>query len=234
MTSNQGFVTEQAHYDHLSSVFEFVTPPKNSGGGSDFLVVHKGIQASFESKTSNTDIFDAGVLGTFSNGQIYDSSAFLLNPHVNQLQNLIKDNLDKVQDYLNEVGATTFPHTIPVEDYERAKAQKKLIHLMTDKPLPGIIEASFLQTYNRFVKANYIVIGEAVYCISHAPELDPLKLLDKGAAILDDSCINKVSIRSARSGTRKGRSTVALRTQFRLHKQLPLTRVTLKDLAPPV
>lgn len=231
--SNQGFVTEQAHYDHLSQVFEFVTPPKNSGGGSDFLVVHKGLQASFESKTSNTDIYDAGVLGTFANGMIYDSSSFLLNPHVTQLQNLIQANLDKVQDYLKEVGMSTFPHTIPVEDYERAKAQKKLVHLMTDEPLSGIIEASFLQTYNKFVKANYVVIADRVYCVSRAPELDPLKLLEKGAAVLDDSCINKVSIRSARSGTRKGRSTVALRTQFRLHKDLPETKVTLQDVVPP-
>lgn len=231
--SNQGFVTEQAHYDHLSSVFEFVTPPKNSGGGSDFLVVHKGIQATFESKTSNTDIFDAGVLGAFSNGQIYDSSAFLLNPHITQLQNLLKQNLNVVQDYLDCVGANTFPHTIAIADYEQAKAQKKLIHLMTDQPLAGIIEASFLQTYNKFVKANYVVIGDSVYCVSKAPELDPLKLLDKGAAVLDDSCINKVSIRSARSGTRNGRSTVALRTQFRLYKNLPETQVTLQDVVPP-
>lgn len=233
MTSNQGFVTEQAHYDHLSSVFEFVTPPKNSGGGSDFLVIHKGLQATLESKTSNTDIFDAGVLNAFSNGHIYNASSFLLNPHIKQLQGLLQANLDCLKTYADMTGEVSFPHTIPVSVYEDVKAKKSLIHICSNEPLPGIIEASFLKTYNRFIKANYIVIGESVYCISQDERLDPLGLMDKGAAVLTDECIDKVTIRSARSGTRKGMTTVTLRAQFRLNKQLPETKVTLKDLTPP-
>lgn len=230
---NQGFVTEQEHYKKLSSKFEYVSPPKNSGGGSDFLVVHKGIQATFESKTSNTDIFDAGVLNTFSNGHIFNASNFLVNTHIVQLQDLISTNLSQLQDYLNVVKADAFPHAIDVERYNEAKRNGKLIHLMTDEPLKDIIEHSFKKTHNMFVKANYVVIDDRVYLVSADPIMDPLKLRDKGAIILDDGCIDKVSIRTARSGTRNGRTSVSLRTQFRLHKQLPETQVTLEDLAPP-
>ena len=233
MKINAGFVTEQAHYDILQTKFEYVTPPKNSGGGSDFLVVHKGLRATFESKTSNTDIFDAGVLNTFSNGHIFGASSFLVNTHIQQLQGLVDANLSTVQDYLKIVGAHSFPHTINVAEYDKAKKERKLVHLMTEDPLKNIIEHSFRKTSNMFVKANYIVIDDRVYMVSEDPVMDPLALRKQGAAILDDSCIDKVSVRTARSGTRNDRTTVTLRAQFRLNKQLPETKVTLKDLTPP-
>ncbi len=232
-STNQGYITEDDHYKQLSGMFEYVTDPKNSGGGSDFLIIHKGIQATIESKTSNTDIFDAGVLSMMANGQIIGASSFLLNGHVKKLQHMVNENIDQIKEYVNLTGARALPHTITVEKFNDIKNQKKLIHICGSDPLEGIIESSFLKTYNKFIKANYIVIGDNVYCVSASRSLDPLKLLDKGAAILDDSCINKVTIRSARSGTRNGIVSVAMRAQFRLNKMLPETAVKLSTLRPP-
>lgn len=230
---NQGFITEENHYQALIKQFDYVTPPKNSGVGSDFMVVRNGVRATFESKTSNTDIFDAGVLGTFSNGHIYDASNFLVNNHIVQLQGLINDNLGQLKEYLKVVKEDMFPHAIDVSVFNQAKQEGALVHMMTKEPLKNIIEQSFKKTHNLFVKANYIVVDERVYLVSSDKDMDPLGLRDRGAAILTDDCIDTVSVRTARSGARNGRTSVALRAQYRLKRVLPDTEVTLHNIVKP-
>lgn len=230
---NQGFVTEETHYQHLQKVFDYVTPPKNSGGGSDFVVFHKNTRAAFESKTSNTDIFDAGVVGIFANGHIKDASYFLANNHLDDLQREFHLNLDQVSDYVKLTGATEIPHSIPVEVFETVKAEKKLINITTKNILSGIVEQSFTKSHNGFIKANYIVIGDNVFCMSDKDVFDPLGLRARGAPVLGDEHINNVIIRSARSGTRSnGMVSVAMRAQFRLYKDLPVSHVKLSELTP--
>lgn len=232
-TINKGFLTEETHYQHLRNNFEYVTPPKNSGGGSDFVVFHNGARIAFESKTSNTDIFDAGVVSIFANGHIKDASYFLANNHLDDLQRMFHLNIEQVHKYVELTGATEIPHSIPVSLFDDVKAQKKLIHITTNNVLNGIVEQSFTKSHNGFIKANYIVVGDNVFCMSDKRVFDPLSLIDRGAPVLGDDHINTVHVRSARSGTRSnGLVSVTMRTQFRMHKDLPESPVKLSELTP--
>lgn len=225
---NKGFQTEQDHYASLSELFDWVSVPKFSGGGSDFQVVSDSKIVTFESKSSNNDIFDAGVISIFSNGCIFNASNFLSNTHVSQLQTLIQANISQVIDYTKAANTNTIPHMTTKDRFNDIKADNKLIHIRSPEPLNNIIEASFVKSSNEFVKANYIVIDKNVYCISDRPELDPLGLQSYGAAILDDSCISYTTVRCGRTGSgRTGRVSVNVRVQYRLNKILPETKVKL-------
>jgi len=227
--TNQGFITEETHYQILKDKFDWISDPKGSGGGSDFTVSLKGQIVTFESKTANTDAFDAGVISAYANGQIYNLSSFLTDRHYQQLQQLLNKNKNQFEDYVNIAKVDAFAHSIDRTVFEEIKAEKKLIQIRTDNPLDNILSASFDKSDNQFKKANYMIIGDNIY-LPHT-SVDPLNLVPRGAAILDGSCIADSWIRSARSGTNKnGRVSVSLRSQFRLFKQLPETKVTIHDL----
>jgi hypothetical protein len=226
--SNQGFVTEQTHYEILSNIFDYVSPPKNSGVGSDFLVVADGTVATFESKTSNTDIFDFGVMNVFANGFIHSTSSFLSNNQVEQLQGIMHQNVDKLAEYTSAANTLVIPHVIPKTDYDRIKADRKLVHIVAPEPVESMIESSMTKSTNMFIKANYLAIGDRLFLTSENPDLDPLGLRNFGAPVLDNSHIDYMSIRTARAGARGDKCSVSMRVQFRLKKDLPESKVRLK------
>lgn len=226
---NQGYITEASHYDTLKLVFgaENVSAPKNAGGGSDFIVIHNSDVITFESKTANTDVYDAGVINMFANGYIYHASSFLTNTHINQMETWVQDNLTQVMDYTVAANTNSIPHQIEKDLYNQIKAEKKLIHIVSKDPLDDIVEHSFTKSKNRFVKANYIIIGDLIYRVSDRPEMDPLQI---SAPILDGSDIAYTSIRTARSGSKNGKSSVTLRAQFKMNKTLKETDFRLSTL----
>lgn len=228
---NAGFVTEENHYDKLTLIFGNgnVSAPKNSGGGSDFIVTHKDQIITFESKTSNTDIYDAGVINMFANGHIFHASAFLTNTHIEQIETWVQNEIGQVIDYTTAANTNSIPHIIEKDLYNEIKAEKKLINIVSKSALNNIVEDSFIKSKNRFVKANYIIIGDLIYRISDNPNLDPLKL---EAPVLNEEDIAMTSVRTARSGSKNGRANVTIRTQFKMNKELKPTEhrlSTLKD-----
>lgn len=227
--TNQGFITEASHFDQLKLVFgaENVSAPKNAGGGSDFIVIHKDDVITFESKTANTDIYDAGVINMFANGYIYHASSFLTNTHINQMESWIKGDICQVMDYTTAANTNVIPHQIEKDLYNQIKADKKLIHILSKDPLDEIVEHSFTKSRNKFVKANYIIVGDLIYRVSDKPDMDPLKL---EAPILDADDIACTSIRTARSGSKDGKASVTLRTQFKMNKILKETDFRLSTL----
>lgn len=227
---NQGFITEANHFEALKISFgdDRVSEPKNSGGGSDFIVITDEVGVvTFESKSANTDVFDAGVINMFSNGMIFHVSSFLSNTHVAQVEQSIRDNFFQVADYTKAANTNVIPHSIETELYNSIKAEGKLIHIIEKKPLHNIIEESFIHGKNKFVKANYVIIDQSVYCISDRPELDPLNLREQGAHVLNDEDIDTYSLRTARGGSRNGKASVTVRLQYRLKRKLPPSRIKL-------
>ena len=226
---NQGFITEANHFESLKLIFgeKNVSEPKNSGGGSDFIVMHNDQVVTFESKTSNTDIYDAGVLNMFSNGYIYNASAFLTNTHINQMETWVNDNIDQVVNYTIAANTDIIPHQIDKELYNQIKADKKLIHIVAKEPLNNIVEESFVKSKNKFAKANYVIIGDLVYRVSDKQELNPLGL---DIPVLNGDDIDMTTIRTARSGSKDGKATVTMRVQFKMHKQLKDTDFKLSTL----
>lgn len=224
---NKGFITEADHFESLKISFDNVSEPKGSGGGSDFIAIHDDRVISFESKTSNTDVFDAGVVSILHDGLMVGSSGFLSNNNIIQINNVIRDNLSTIQDYTQLANTNCVPHIINIEDYNNIKKQNKLVHIISKDPLENIIENSFLKSNNTFIKANYIIFDKLVYCISKNPDYDPLNLQSFGAAVLTDDDIDYFTIRTARSGTRNNRASVSMRIQFRLKNNLPKTKVTI-------
>ncbi len=226
---NQGFITEASHFDQLKLVFgaNNVSAPKNAGGGSDFIVMYNDDVVTFESKTANTDIYDAGVLNMFSNSYIYHASSFLTNTHVNQLESWIKNDMYQVIDYTTAANTNVIPHQIEKDLYNEIKAEKKLIHILSKDPLDEIVEHSFTKSKNKFVKANYIIVGDLIYRVSNKRDMDPLKL---EAPILDADDIASTSIRTARSGSKNGLASVSIRVQFKMNKTLKETDFRLSTL----
>lgn len=227
---NQGFITEANHYDKLVMSFGKgnVSAPKNSGGGSDFIVNTSNGIVTFESKTSNTDIYDAGVVNMFSNGYMFFASPFLSNTHIEQMEKWVSNNIDGVKQYCEAASTDRLPHSIHKDTFNQIKGDNKLIHIMEKEPLRGIVEASFIKSHNKFAKANYIIIGESVYCVSNEAHMNPLNL---PAPVLDDDDINYTSIRTARSGSRDdGMCSVTLRVQYKMHKEVKESSVTLDSL----
>jgi len=229
---NQGFITEANHYEQLTYIFgnENVSTPKNSGGGSDFIVMHKDQIITFESKTSNTDICDAGCVSLFSNGSIYTASSFLTDTNIRELESMITNNISQVIDYTSLAQTDRIPHVIDVNLYNDIKNSDKLIHITNDKPLTNIVEETFLKSKNRFVKANYIIFNDNIFCISANPVYDPLHLQSYGAPVLNVEHIDKVFIRSGRGGSRKGKASVTARVQYKFARYLPETKVKLSDI----
>lgn len=224
---NAGFVTEANHFEQLKLIFKNVSEPKNSGGGSDFTVIHDNKVITFESKTSNTDIFDSGVVQMFANGYIYNASAFLNNTHISQLESWIKHDIQQVIDYTQAANTQIIPHQIEKDLYNQIKQDKKLINITSKDPLDNIVEESFTKSKNKFVKANYIIIGDNIYCVSDKKDLNPLNL---NCPVLNKDDIQSTTIRTARSGSKNGKATVSIRTQFRMNKELKPTDVKLSFL----
>jgi hypothetical protein len=227
--TNQGYITEESHFDTLKFVFgsDNVSAPKNAGGGSDFIVIHNNDVITFESKTANTDVYDAGVINMFSNGYIYHASSFLTNTHIDQMETWVQDNIGQVMDYTLAANTISIPHQIEKDLYNQIKADKKLINIVSKDPLDNIVEHSFTKSKNRFVKANYIIVGDLIYRVSNNPDMDPLQF---AAPILDESDITYTSIRTARSGAKDGKASVTLRVQFKMNKTLKETDFRLSTL----
>ena len=228
---NQGFITEASHFESLKIAFgDNVSEPKNSGVGSDFIVINDDRVVTFESKTSNTDICDAGCVSVFANGMIFGASSFLTNKHILELESVISTNIHQIIDYTKLANTETIPHSIDVSLYNDIKAGGKLVHIIDKNPLTNIVEDSLTKSKNNFVKANYIIFDTNVYCVSDRDEYDPLNLKQYGAAVLNDEHIDAVTLRTARNGSKNGKASVTMRVQYRFKKTLPITNVKLTDI----
>lgn len=225
---NAGFKTEERHYQALVTAFgiDNVTAPRGSGNGSDFIVVSNNQIVTFESKTSNTDIFEAGCISAFSNCMIYNVSSFLSNNCIQQVSDMISKNKDQFIDYINASNVSAFPHVIHKDLFNDIKSQGKLVQMSEKVPLSNIIEDSFCGK-NSYPKANYIIINNSVFLTSNNAALDPLGLKSYGAVVLNDDHIDKFTLRSARGGSRNGKVSVTLRLQYNLKRQLPISKIRL-------
>lgn len=225
-----GFETEANHYEQLKYIFgeDSVSSPKGGSNGSDFIVNHNNQIITFESKSANTDIYDAGTIGIFSCGSIFKASPFLKDNHIAQLEAKLADNIQQVREYSEAANTNVIPHVIDKELYNNIKADGKLIYIKTD-PIDNIVEDSFIHSKNKFVKANYVIVDDNIYCVSDKEELDPLHLQHFGATVLNNDAINHFHIRSSRGSSRNGVTSVNLRLQYRMFNKLPTTNVRLSD-----
>jgi hypothetical protein len=226
---NAGVQTEANHYKALVNTFgiDNVSNPKGSSGGSDFTVKLSNTIITFESKTSNTDIFDAGVIGVDKNGMIFNASCFLSNSQFSLVENLIQNNMDQLIEYTSSANVFSIPHVIDKDLFNDIKKNGSLIHMVEKAPLTNIIEQSFCYSHNTIKKANYLLIDNSVFLVSAKPGLDPLGLAGFGAALLTDNDISMYSLRTARSGSKNGKASVTLRLQYRLNKNLPVSKVRI-------
>jgi hypothetical protein len=225
---NKGFQTEANHYSVLSQKYAYASSPKNSCTGSDFVVIAANCAwASFESKTSNTDIFEFGSLSVFANGMIFNASTHLSNTHLQCLQQQLSLNQPQLDAFTDHMGISSFPESVHVSDYNRAKDAGKLIHLRFPAPA-STIDTALKKSNNAFVKAHYLLISDNVYRI--AGLADPLGLAERGAGIVTDNDIDYMTIRTARNGSKNGKSTVTIRVQFRLKRILPNTNLRISEL----
>lgn len=230
---NKGILTEQSHYQQLVSIFgdQNVSSPKGSTVGSDFVVNYKGTTVSFESKTSVTDIFDAGSIKCWSNAHITGASSYLSDEQLQTIQGIMNDGKEQIQRYCDSVKVDMFPHRIATDTYESAKRAGNLVHLTSKKvKIPDLVKSSLIQSLNRFVKANYLLIADDLYCI--CPSHDPLGLSSKGANVIGkDEFASYYSLRAGRSGSKNGLTSINLRLQYRLcQNTVPSSNIKISNL----
>lgn len=228
-TTNKGILTEQQHFDYFSNVFKglSITNPKGFAGGSDFIIQIPQIgNVSFESKTSNNDLFDAGVVTTWANGAIQSISGFYTNNQINEIQRSLHEANVLIREHLSFVDSDKTSYTTLKSTYEEIKQQNKLIVLKPSAP-DDLIESAF--TGANEVKANYIVIGTNVFRSSAKAEHDPLNLRSHNVPVLNNDLIKNFEIRSRRGGSSgpEKKVRVSLRLSYKLQSKLPESSLKL-------
>jgi hypothetical protein len=229
--TNKGLQTEQIHYDLLTEAFDSfsVSTPKGFAGGSDFTLSHPEFGSlTFESKTSNTDIYDAGVMSTCSAGFIKSLSGFYSETQKDAIQNILVSNAPQIIDHcqLANVSCTTYSTT--KDTYEDIKAAGKLINIRA-KPIDGLIEATLTRMGDSLPKAHYVVVGDLIYRTSIDYRLDPLHLQELGVPALTEEDIKVFEIRTRRGGSRgtSKRVSVGIRLGYKFGSKLPETPLKL-------
>lgn len=229
MTTNKGFITEGIHHSILEKCFDGfkVSTPKGAATGSDFKVVLPYANVTFESKTSNTDLFDAGVLTAWANGGIHSISSFYSNTQVALIQSVLDSNVQQIEDHLSITSAETTSYKTSKQVYEDIRLAGKLICVNSTAP-KGLVEASL--TKGDEPKSNYVVIGDLVYRASENPIFDPLNLADVGVPALTEDYLKVFDIRSRRGGSDKnGMVRVGIRLSYKFKKILPETPIFLSS-----
>lgn len=228
---NKGLQTEQIHYGLLSQAFEnfTVSDPKGFAGGSDFIVNHAELgNLTFESKTANTDIFDAGVIKVCSDAKIQTISEFYSPIQRDHIQNVLLSNALQIKNHTQMAGVGFSSYTTTKTKYEEIKSAGGLINIRTSPP-PNIIESSLTKPHDQIPKAHYVIIGDLIYRTSVDLKHDPLQLYEYEVPVLTEDHIHVFEIRTRRGGSYgpEKKVSVGIRLGYKLKSKLPITPLKL-------
>lgn len=229
MTTNKGFTTEIRHNEWLREAFHMfdATDPKQSAVGPDTKIITPKANINFESKHSNTDIFDGGVICAWANGLIKSISTFYSNDQVDYIQQRCYDHENHLNDHLSYVGAETTTFSMSKVDYNKMLEDKQVLSIKIDAP-ENLIEAAF--TSGIEPKSHYIICGDNIFRASEKEVHDPLNLKRYGVPALTNEHLSTYEIRSRRGSTNaKGIARVTARISYKLQRQLPQTPIRLDD-----
>ena len=228
---NKGLQTELYHFGCLSEAFENfnVSNPKGFTAGSDFTLTHPELGSfTFESKTSNTDIFDAGVMTTCSDGWIQKLSGFYSEFQKGSIQDILVSNVPQIREHCVAANSFSTTYTTTKAHYEEIKSAGKLINIRAEAP-PGLIKATLTKFEGALPKAHYIIVGDLIYRSSNDERYDPLHLIDLDVPALTEEDIKVFEIRTRRGGSRgpDKRVSVGIRLGYKFSSKLPQTPLKL-------